>query len=338
MGIRLAVTGAGLATPLGLTTAATVAALRAGVAGFGEVAGILGAAGEPLIGAAMPGGPAGVWDAERLKPLAVAVCREALASVPADRRRRLRVAALAPEPQRPGAAFRDPAFWRDVAAEASASRPVEVRIIEGGNAAGAAALAGFRDLTDGCGLIVGFDTLLSLPALAYLERGLRLKSADRVRGVIPGEACGAVAVERADAVPAGAALCLVDGAATAEEPVPVASDDPCLGGGLTTAIREALRDAGRAGADVQRVYCDLNGEVYRAHEWMLAQCRTLDGPEVVHPADCVGDVGAASVPLLIAAAAAAWRRGHARWDRVLVFGSSDFGLRGAVCLSRPARA
>jgi len=337
MGTQLVITGVGMATPVGLTTPASVAALRAGIAAFEEVEGILGSRGEPLIGAALPDGGGGEWTQDRLRPLAVAVCREALAAIPRGRRQRLTLRALVPESQRPGAAFRDPAFWRSVAAEANPDGSAAAMVIEGGNAAGAAALAALRGKLDGTALLVGFDTLLSLPALAYVERGFRLKGPDQPRGLIPGEACIAIVVEPAASVPPDAVFCRVDGVATADEPVPLASDDPCLGTGLTTAIRGAMQDAGWSSEQVTKVYCDLNGEVYRAHEWMLALCRTLGSPEVVHPADCVGDVGSASVPLLIGMIAVAWRRGFASWDRVLVFASSDFGLRGAVCLARPTR-
>src|SRR5262249_14094086 len=119
------------------------------------------------------------------------------------------------------------------------------------------------------------------------------------------------------------------------EPSPVGADSPCLGEGLTDAMQGALSTAGWTPADVKRVYADLNGEEYRAHEWVLARCRTLSEVEVIHPADCIGDVGAASAPLLIGLASLTMHRGRAGVQKALVFCSSDFGTRGCACLASP---
>jgi len=89
--------------------------------------------------------------------------------------------------------------------------------------------------------------------------------------------------------------------------------------------------SGWQGNEVGQVFCDLNGEEYRAHEWMLALCRLLEVGEITHPADCLGDVGAAFAPVLIGLAALALARDH-EVGRALVACSSDFGARGSVCL------
>ena len=128
--------------------------------------------------------------------------------------------------------------------------------------------------------------------------------------------------------------CHVVGIGVATESITVHNEDePCLGEGLTKAIYAGLEQSGWHKEEVTQVYCDMNGETYRAHEWMLALCRTLDDPKVTHPADCIGDVGAASAPLLIGMAAVALQRGYAKADKIFVFCSSDFGMRGSVCLS-----
>jgi 3-oxoacyl-[acyl-carrier-protein] synthase-1 len=89
-------------------------------------------------------------------------------------------------------------------------------------------------------------------------------------------------------------------------------------------------------ADV--VLCDLNGESYRATEWSYAMARTFrDGqavPPLVHPADCLGDVGAATGGVLLALAAAAMKKGLAPWKTALVWCSSDNGERAACAVNR----
>jgi len=127
--------------------------------------------------------------------------------------------------------------------------------------------------------------------------------------------------------------CSIAGIGVAREHVPVGRDEPCLGEGLTSAVVAALEDAAWRPKDVKSVYCDLNGEEYRAHEWMLAMCRTLPDVSVIHPADCIGDVGAASLPLFIGMAGMALRRGYAGTEKALAWASSDFGARGAVCIA-----
>lgn len=53
-----------------------------------------------------------------------------------------------------------------------------------------------------------------------------------------------------------------------------------------------------------------------------------------HPADSIGDTGAASAAISIAAGARALARGYARTDDALVFASSEAGLRGTVFLRK----
>ena len=81
-------------------------------------------------------------------------------------------------------------------------------------------------------------------------------------------------------------------------------------------------------------------------EWGLTVVRALgdlrrpnggpDVDEVWHPADCIGDCGAASGTLDAVWAIEAMRKGSANSDRALVWGASDGRLRAAVILERPA--
>jgi 3-oxoacyl-[acyl-carrier-protein] synthase-1 len=83
--------------------------------------------------------------------------------------------------------------------------------------------------------------------------------------------------------------------------------------------------------------CDLNGDRYRAVEWAMASMRAfsdLHGDEPLwHPADCVGDPGAAAGALSVVWATAALVKGYAPLPQVLVWGASDGALRGAALLA-----
>jgi len=114
-----------------------------------------------------------------------------------------------------------------------------------------------------------------------------------------------------------------------------------LGHGLAAAIAGATASLRLPQEAVDTVFCDINGERYRSHEWGMAVLRT---PEVFattayeSPANLWGDMGAAWGALGCTLAVRAWARGYARGPRALVWGSSDGGLRGAVVLQQLGRA
>ena len=173
--------------------------------------------------------------------------------------------------------------------------------------------------------------------LGYLDQAGRLKTPQRARGLIPGEAAVALVVAAGRAgprAPVRSMECPILGIGHSIEARRVVDETPCLGDGLTAALRMAMGriewDAGAMGP----TYCDLNGEDYRSNEWLLAACRTAVPDSLHHPADCIGDVGAASFLLLLGLAAADRRREGA--EHALVWASSDFGARGAVCIGRLA--
>ena len=117
--------------------------------------------------------------------------------------------------------------------------------------------------------------------------------------------------------------------------MPIKTDGVCLGWGLTRAVRSALADLEPEEA-VDRIYCDQNGETYRADElgFMLARLgeRFRNPADFVAPADCWGDVGAATVPLLIGLVAAAAERGYAAGPLSLVIAGSESGRRSCILL------
>jgi 3-oxoacyl-[acyl-carrier-protein] synthase-1 len=82
---------------------------------------------------------------------------------------------------------------------------------------------------------------------------------------------------------------------------------------------------------------DVNGERYGMIEVVNSEARTVRDRTrmfpVWHPADCVGEVGAAAGPLLLAIALDAARHGYADGPTALALGSSDGGLRGAAAVS-----
>ena len=57
-----------------------------------------------------------------------------------------------------------------------------------------------------------------------------------------------------------------------------------------------------------------------------------------HPADCIGETGAASLPGMLAVALVAARKGYAAGDPVLVHSGNDDGRRAAIVVRDRGRA
>lgn len=186
--------------------------------------------------------------------------------------------------------------------------------------------------------IVGFvDSLLRHSTLNWFEQAGRLKSASygRHQGLIAGEAVCFMVVE--DLVRARQAerpvLARITGLGLAEEPIPRSLNSSCRGTGLSEACRSALN--GTSGEVVRAVFGDLNGENSRALEWSIAERRCFTKNAAARrlwtPANCYGDVGAASGGVLATIAVQGLARGWLR-SPVLVFCSDDHGSCGAMVL------
>jgi 3-oxoacyl-[acyl-carrier-protein] synthase-1 len=343
MASSLAITGISMVTPVGYNTAQTCAALRAGIVQFEEFEGIVSCCGEPIVVSQIQNfGSIKQSRLERTKRIGIATCQEALTSLAGQNvyRRPFHLSVLVNESERPGNLLQlDDKLVREIILEAGFPSSTPIQFYPYGNAAGMKALQDAQQRMEydpsTIEFIWGIDSLLAMKTLAYLEKMERLKGPEQPRGIIPGEASVGLVLQAESMLRSSTSkACRIVGVGVATEKVTVHSEDePCLGEGLTTAIYTGLEQSGWSKEEVTQVYCDMNGEVYRAHEWMLALCRTLDDPQVTHPADCIGDVGAASAPLLIGMASVALNRGYAKADKIFTFCSSDFGTRGSVCLA-----
>lgn len=183
-------------------------------------------------------------------------------------------------------------------------------------------------------LIVGVDSLVHAPTLSDLLRRERLLAGRQSNGFLPGEAAAALLVGPDQHAPS-TMRCL--GVGVANEPAHLGSETPLRADGLAHAIREAL-----AGADCElhqldfRI-ADLSGEHYFFKEAALALSRILRQrkPEfdLWHPAEYVGEVGAAIGPVMVAHALHACQKGYAPGGSVLLHASADSSRRAAAVLS-----
>jgi 3-oxoacyl-[acyl-carrier-protein] synthase-1 len=183
-------------------------------------------------------------------------------------------------------------------------------------------------------LVVGVDSLLSEPTLRkYHELG-RLLTPANSDGFIPGEAAGALWLEPT-ANPCEPQL-TIRGWGYGSEDAHITSELPLKGLGLAQAIKEAIRSGGIGFEALDYRICDANGEQYIFKEAALALARTLrvqkNVLDIWHAADCIGEVGAATVPCALAIAWAAAHKQYAPGAGVIGHFGNDDGQRAAVTL------
>lgn len=213
-------------------------------------------------------------------------------------------------------------------------------LVSGGSAAGALALEQALSLLaagEEAVLVGGIDSQLHPDFLDHLDEERRLHGLDTENGFIPGEGAAFLLLATARAAGAFVPLGRVVSVAHEEEPHPYGSDEPCLGVGLTRAVRAAVTAAKSEGA-LGWVLTDVSNERHRVDEWTCAFGRNHQAfcADVVHdqPLLKTGSLGAAAIPALLAMAAVRWQTGCAVAPRALVATASDGPLRGAVVARR----
>lgn len=337
--MRTLITGIEMWSPVGHNGVATCAALRAGISRLVHQRDLVDRHGETLAASRIPDMDCPPGQPGRMAELATRVLQDAVARLSLKEQAGMHVSLLLGEPKRAGTPSLIVEKVRRALGEMGLGTSVAVDVYPDGHAGGARALLAIQSRLKRnpafVELLAGVDSLSNMDAVAYFERHHRLRESRQPRGLHLGEAgaCLVLQSERAALASRSPAYAAIAGVSVAQEPAPLWEQDaPRLSQGLTEALSGALEAARWDGASVRRVYIDLNGEPCRSHEWMLAATRVLDAPEVVHPADCIGDVGAATVPLLLGMAAMALHRDYARSPRLLVSCASDAGLRGGICV------
>lgn len=340
---RCAVVGVGARTPLGLSAPAATAAVYAGISANARHAFMLDQVAAPIVVCADALLDPGVAIADRLMTMAASAALEA-AQVLSDtgvEPGELPLVLALPE-ERPGLEASAGHHVEQAVRLALASQGLSLSpavCYHSGHAGGVLALQdGVRRIATGqadhC-LVGGVDSWLVPETLEWLDAQERLHSDTCIWGFCPGEAAGFCLLASPSSPLLSRRPVLLDilGLATARESKTANAGGVCIGEGLTAAFQGALSGL----ADGQRVahtVCDMNGEVWRADEYGFAVLRTTehftDKADYDAPATNWGDVGAASVPLLLGLVATAARSPYARGPRTLVASSSPSDLRGAV--------
>jgi 3-oxoacyl-[acyl-carrier-protein] synthase-1 len=343
----------GMVTPVGLASASTAAAVRAGIARL-EESSVWGRAGEPLV--------MGLLKDEHLPPLAPAVAKRTALTPHAQRLLRLAGPALQealkpcpdatavpvliglhePWPDLPAPPGTD--FLKHLGPQAQVDFAVpRSRVFTQGRASGLIALEQALKLLSSdrrTPFVVagGVDSYLSHELLARLDREDRLPTGPITDGFIPGEGAAFLLLARpGEARRLGLApvACLA-GVGIDEEKGHRYSSAPYLGEGLAGAFAR-LFESCEAPSPIRCVYSGLNGESFWAKEWGVAYLRNAGRfagkLELEHPVQNFGDPGAALGPLMVGLAAIGLQRGYQEGP-CLVWCSSDREERATALVQR----
>jgi len=362
MTVNISVIGMGMINPVGIGVLASAAATRAGINQYADSS-AESEYGDPIKIATVPDSCLPELELEghvqpalyqRMLQLGVFALKEALDSVMSEQALNSAIPVfLALPEQRCGQPFpalepilKDLNKYVDCPLDLLSSR-----VFADGRAAGFKALSQAYQLLENTHLdriiVGGIDSYFDTDLLQSLDAEKRMLGDNSVDGFVPGEGAAFIILEKTalEKIDLGKSVSGQNASenATVVMQVPsegheaghLYSDEPCLGNGLTTAISGAIENAQLPSA-IQSVLSSINGESLQVKEWSIALTRNAqafaNNFELAHPAECYGDLGAATVPTLIALAMTGVSKGYLSLP-TLVWSVSDYAPRGAVLIT-----
>jgi len=354
MGATAAIVAMGAVTSVGLSAAETAASVRSGVCRFAETP-HPGQYLEPLVMGALP--------EDMLPPADPLVAT--FPGISARQRRMLRLGGLAladlgkslPPTQPPplflalpeGGTEEEATNNRDLLNLLSVQAEVKLdfaasKLFPAGRAAGIIALKEAVELLSAerydYVLLGGVDTYWDEWLLQSLDREGRVNSRFNSDGFVPGEGAAFLLLASPKAVrnEEVSVLGSIESVGTSFEVGHRFSEEPYRGDGLASAFA-TLFDSYASRDHVGSVYAGFNGESYPAKSWGVAflrhSARFVEDFCFEHPADCIGDTGAAMAPIMLILSIVGMRAGY-RAGPCLVWCLSDHGECGALLVNSAA--
>ena len=346
-----AIVGMGMITPVGLTALQTAATVRAGITRFYDTT-IYDKRFQPFVMSILPDdvlppltpelkSVVGLTSRQiRMLRLATPALQESVAGVPDLKRIPLFLGGAEPLENRPAPITER--FLQQLGIQAEVEFDLAgSKVFPEGRAAGLVALKEALDtLAAGKAesvLVGGVDTFLDLYLLGTLDMENRVLGPGIMDGFIPGEGAAFLLLTNWNAagVPGMPVLGSLSPVSLGFEEGHLYSDQPYRGDGLAGAFT-GLFGSGNVQESIRELYLAMNGENHWAKELGVAYIRNSTAFDPAygthHPADCIGDTGAASGAILTIMAAIGISRGY-RQSPALVTCSSDRGVCGAVAVS-----
>ncbi len=337
----IALLASGMVTGVGLTAPSSCAAVRCGISNFAETR-FMDQGGEWIIGCQVP--LAEPWRGRtKLVKMVVPAIKECLTTLEGTLTTEVPLFLCVAEPDRPGRIEGlDESLLMEVQVELGVPLHLDSKVIAQGKVSGAIALDLARQWMQGrrgdyC-LIAGADSYLAAGTLAVYEEQSRLLTSQSHDGFIPGEAGAAILVGLPGNAKGKTVLCV--GIGQGHERATVLSEEPLKADGLVTAIKAALVDAGCSMGDLDFRIADLSGEQYGFKEATIALTRIMRQRkelfDIWHPADCIGEIGAATIPAMLGVLLASTTRNYSLGSMVLCHGANDRGERMALVMKQVA--
>lgn len=333
----LTIRAAGLCCAVGYNLDAAVCAMRANMDHF-QLSHFKTAQHERVLVARLDDG--NLWGQARLARWIIMAISDCLSSVENIDFSKLTLLWLAPEPERSGA---DSGWYASVFSQAVDQLNLQFHPRSGVMPLGRAGLshalkqsAALLDLID-CEqvLLVGADTYLNATTInSYLRAG-RLQIKGNSDGFIPGEAAAAILLQK-QIITSDGSVPTVDviGFGIGEEPGRVDGSIPSKSQGLTQAIRSALKMSGLDYKALDFRVSDQNGESFFIREADNSLTRISPAESnmarLLTVADCIGEVGAAMGPAMLAYTFKLIQLPKQLGKRGFLHLSHDNGLRSAV--------
>lgn len=189
----------------------------------------------------------------------------------------------------------------------------------------------------------GVDSYNDHYVTCIIDDQKRLNTSQRMDGFIPGEGAGFVLLTSEDYARSNSLPVLghILASGTGEEKGHMFSSEPYRGEGLAMTVQTMLASTNGRISEIPTVYSSMNGEDHFAKEWGVTFIRNSkkikEEFRIEHPADCLGDTGAASGPIMVGLAASSIKSGVVEGP-ALVYASSDTACRAAVIVTSEVEA
>jgi 3-oxoacyl-[acyl-carrier-protein] synthase-1 len=326
-----------MVTGVGLSAPATCAAIRCAIDGFRETR-FMDSGGEWIMGCEVPLEQPWRGTTKLAKMLAMALreCAETNAELELDS---VPVLLCLAEAERPGR-LQDltDRLSEQVMEELGIRFHDESTVVARGHVSAAVALLQARRLIYEERMprviIAGVDSLLVGQTIRAYEERDRVLTSQNSDGFIPGEAAAAILIQAPRPKDAPQLLCR--GLGFGIERATEDSGEPLRADGLVSAIKDALTDAECDTGDLDFRMTDISGSQYQFKEAALALSRTLrkrkEEFDIWHPADCIGETGAAVGCIMTVVIDLACRKGYSKGHQILCHMDNDDGKRAAMVL------
>jgi len=334
----VSVCASGMVTGVGLNAPASCAAIRCGLSNFEETR-FMDKNGEWITGSYVPLDQPWCGRA-KLVHLVLPAIRECLAAVDGIPTEQIPLFLCVAEKDRPGRlSGLDDLLLDEVEKELNFNFHEKSAVISQGRVGGVFAIQQattllYHERLLYC-IVAGVDTFLTAGTLAAMEEKERILTGTNSDGFIPGEA-GAAVLLYSGSDKSNEHLG-IRGIGFGKEEAHIDSGEPLRAEGLVQAIKQASDASGMNVADLDYRITDVNGEQYGFKEAALALTRTLkerkEEFDIWLPVDCIGEVGAAIVPVILGVALAAAQKNYAPGKGVLSHLGNDDGRRAAMFLS-----